>query len=162
MKKRHHRQQTSGTYGPLAELLASPIAPMPKALRLHQLTRMWQGLAAIETAPAPTPDDWRVCSDAVNLMETLVTMGEVQDTNGLLLDAVEALAKAGQRHRQGGAIRLDGKGISATRAVLEDYAQVLDVLSHRTMVRCHRQTEKRIREILAGHKQAHDVEVIDL
>lgn len=162
MKKRHHREQTRSTYGPLAELLASPIAPMPKDKRLHQLTRMWQGLAAIETAPTPTPDDWRVCSDAVNLMETLITMGEVQDTNGLLPDAVDALAMAGKRAMQGHAIRLDGKGITATRAVLEDYAQVLDVLPHRTMVRCHRLTEKRIRQILAGHKQAHDVEVIDL
>jgi hypothetical protein len=158
MKRRTHRK-ASGTYGPLAELLASPIAPMPKALRVHQLTRMWQGLAAIETAPQPTTDDWRVCSDAVNLMETLVAMGELEDHSGLLLDAVAALAMAGKRHTAGGAIRMDGKGIQATRAVLEDYAQALDALPHRTMVRCHRFTEKRLREILAGHKRPHDIEI---
>jgi len=160
--KRHHRPKTSGTYGPLAELLASPIAPMPKGLRLHQLTRMWQGLAAIEKAPAPTTEDWRVCSDAVNLMETLVEMGQVHDPGGLLLDAVATLAMAGKRHTAGGAIRLDGQGIQATRAVLEDYAQALEALPHRTMVVCHRLTEKRLREILAGRRRPHDVEVVDL
>ncbi|EJL90457.1 hypothetical protein PMI15_00270 [Polaromonas sp. CF318] len=161
MKRRSHRK-TTGTYGPLAELLASPIAPMPKALRVHQLTRMWQGLAAIETAPLPTTDDWRVCSDAVNLMETLVDMGQVEDHRGLLLDAVAALAMAGKRHVAGNHIRMDGKGIQAIRAVLEDYAKVLEALPHRTMVQCHRLTEKRLREILAGRKRPHDVEITAL
>ena len=60
------------TYGLLDTLFARPDAPMPEEKRRHQLTRMYGGLHALETAPAPTPDDWRVVSDAVNLMETLV------------------------------------------------------------------------------------------
>jgi len=155
-------QRHQSTYSVLTELFASPTAPMPAASRLHQLTRMWQGLVAMETATKPTTDDWRVVSDAVNLMETLAELGYVRDTDGLLLDAIAAMAMAGKRHTAGQNLRLDGQGIQAIRGVLEDYAQALEQLSHRTMVQCHRLTEKRIREILNGRKRAHDIEVVDL
>lgn len=151
------------TYTHWHVLLADPVKPMAEAKRRHQLTRMWQGLAAIEHAKTPSTDDWRVCSDTVNLMETLVvTMRLAEDTGGLLLDAVAALAKAGKRHQAGGQIRLDGPGITAVRAVLEDYAAMLAALPERTMIDCHRKTEQRIRAILAGRKQPHDVEVMAL
>lgn len=151
------------TYTLWDELLASPTQPMPEATRTSQLTRMWSGLAAIEQAPEPSTDDWRVCSDAVNLLETLVAQGHVQDESGLLPDAITALAIAARRRiTQGHAIRLDAPGIQAVRAVLEDYASALQQLSHRNMVRCHRATEQRIKQIHAGKRQPHDVEVIAL
>lgn len=152
------------TYTLIDEMMASPTEIMPAASRMHQLTAMWQGLRAIELDANPTRDDWRVCSDAVNLMETLVLeMKVTEDMQGLLMDAVTALAKAGQRHKKTGApIRLDAAGIKAVRAVLEDYATMLEAIPHRTMIRCHRLTEKRIREVLRGKRRAHDVEVMDL
>lgn len=149
-------------YSLLDVMMASPVEPLPDSHRVHQLTRMYGGLHAIETAPEPTTDDWRVCSDAVNLMETLVDMGIVEDSSGLLMDAITALALAGKRHRAGGPIRLDAPGIKAVRAVLEDYAAVLDQVPARTMLQAHRQTEKRIHEILQGRKRPHDCEVMDL
>lgn len=141
-------------------LLADPINPMPERDRMHQLTMMWQGLRAIEAEPNPTRDDWGVCSDAVNLMETLITMGIVDDSSGLLNDAIAALALAGKRNLEGKPIRLDARGIQAVRAVLEDYATCLNTLPHRTMIRCHRDTETRLLDILRGRKQAHDVCVV--
>ena len=150
------------TYSLLDEMTASPSQPMRKDRRVHQLAVMWEGLQAIETDPKPNPDHWRVCSDAVNMMETMVEMGVIEDTSGLLLDAVAGLAGAGQRAMRGDTIRLDGPGIRAVRSVLEDYATVIETLSERTMVRCHRRTEKRIREIFAGRKQQHDIEVVHL
>lgn len=148
------------TYTMFDELLASPTSPTPETSRRHQLTRMYQGLAALEKAPEATTDDWRVLSDAVNLMETLVAQGIVEDASGLLMDAITALAMAGRRNLAGGPIRLDAVGIKAVRAVLEDYAAVLDVLPHRTMVRCHRATERRIHEIFAGKRRPHDAELV--
>jgi hypothetical protein len=149
------------TYTLVHELMASPTQPMPQNLRTHQLNRMYSGLRSMETAPTPNTDDWRVVSDSVNLMETLVlNMKICEDASGLLLDAVTALALAGRRHMQGHNIRLDAPGIQAVRAVLEDYAQLLDILPHRVMVRCHRLTERRIQGIQAGHRQQHDVEVV--
>jgi hypothetical protein len=56
-------------------------------------------------------------------------------------------------------LRLDAAGILAVRAVLEDYASLLDTLPERTIVAAHRITEKRIRAILAGKTHTHDVVV---
>lgn len=72
---------------------------------------------------------------------------EVGDSSGLLLDAITAMGKAGERAFNGQPMRLDGPGLQAVRAVLEDYQAALECLPARTMVRCHRMTEKRIREI---------------
>ena len=147
-------------YTILDEMMASPTEPLPLEYRTHQLTRMYEGLAAMEQGESPTTDDWRVVSDAVNLMETLIeTMQVCEDSSGLLMDAITALAMAGRRNLAGAAIRLDGAGIQAVRAVLEDYAALLDVLSARTMIRCHRLTEKRLHELLDGKRKPHDVEV---
>lgn len=151
--------------------MASPSEPIPTENRRHQLTRMYNGLAAMETAPVPTTNDWRVVSDAVNLMETLTVTNngwwlgcdgepvQVKDASGLLMDAITALAMAGRRNLSGGAIRLDGAGILAVRAILEDYADILDVLPARVMIRCHRLTEKRLHELMAGKCKPHDIEV---
>jgi hypothetical protein len=153
-------------------MLASPSEPLAEHLRRHQLTRMHQGLDAMEKAPEPSTDDWRVVSDAVNIMETLIENGpwpdcdgdmvEITDASGLLSDAVTAMALAGKRHKAGGNIRLDGAGIQAVRGVLADYSDLLEVLPARTMIKAHRETERRIHEILAGKKKPHDVEVMDL
>ena len=147
-------------YTILDEMMASPTEPLPAEYRRHQLTRMYEGLAAMEKAPSPTTDDWRVVSDAVNLMETLIeTMQVCEDTKGLLMDAITAMAMAGKRNTAGGAIRLDGAGIQAVRAILEDYAALLDVLPARTMIRCHRLTEKRLHDLLNGKRKPHDVAI---
>lgn len=135
---------------------------MPADRARHQLLRMWGGLVSLEGAPAPSADDWRVCSDAVNLLETLVDMGEVEDGSGLLDDAVRELAHCGKRHLQGKSLRLTAAGIQAVRAVLEDYAACLSALPERTIIRAHRETERRIQQILRGHRRPHDVEVVDL
>ena len=162
-RKKRSRAVTVYTYTVLDEMMASPHAPTPADSRRHQLTRMWAGLANIETADEPTADDWRVCSDAVNLMETLtLDMRVCEDSGGLLMDAITALANAGRRYFSHGVIRLDANGIQLVRAVLEDYAAMLEALPHRTMVRCHRLTERRIHEISAGRLRPHDVEITKL
>jgi len=159
--KRRQQPQVVRTYTHLHELMASPTEPMPKAYRVAQLTRMWSGLSAIETSPKPTARDWRVVSDAVNLLETFIEMGVAEDTTGLLHDATRAMAIAGARHLESGApIRLDGAGMQAVRAVLESYAEILDQIPHRTAVAAHRRTEKRIQGIHTGKRRPHDVEVL--
>lgn len=160
-KQSRRRPAPRRTYTMVEELLASATSPMPAERRRHQLTRMWQGLRAMEADTAPTGEDWAVVSDAVNLLETLVSMGEVADTAGLLPEAVAALAQAGQRHLAGQRLGLTGAGIQTIRAVLEDYAAALELLPARTMVRCHRLTEARLQDILAGRsKLPHDVMVL--
>jgi uncharacterized protein YyaL (SSP411 family) len=142
------------------EMMASPTEPLPVEYRRHQLTRMYEGLASMEKCANPTTDDWRVVSDSINLMETLIeTMQVCEDNSELLMDAITAMAMAGRRNLAGNAIRLDGAGIQAVRAILEDYAALLDVLPARTMIRCHRLTEKRLHDLMDGKRKPHDVEV---
>ena len=161
MRRKKQRARPK-TYTVLDELMASPTEPMPAEYRTHQLTRMYEGLHSLEKADEPSTDDWRVVSDAVNMLETLVVEMKVcEDDSGLLMDAVRALAVAGQRHkREGKPIRLDGPGIQAVRAVLASYAELLEVLPARIMYRCHRLTEKRIHAILDGRTRPHDVEIV--
>jgi hypothetical protein len=160
MKRR--RNITLRTYALIDELTASATSPMPEARRMHQLSVMWQGLAAMERAQTPEKSHWRVCSDAINIMETLVEMGVLQDSQGLLNDAVTAMAMAGKRNLAGGQIRPDGAGIHAVRAILEDYASALEQLTERVVIRAHRLTETRIQEILRGKRRPHDVEVTEV
>ena len=184
-KRRKPHVTVVRTYSLIDEMMASPNRPMSPERRRHQLTRMWGGLHAIETAAEPSNDDWRVCSDAVNLVETLVREGEplpddsgqvaqnwwrdcdgewvqIHDSGKLLMDAVFAMAQAGIRKLNGGHIRLDAAGIQSVRAVLEDYRDLLAVLPERTIIRAHRLTEQRISDIYAGRRRPHDVEIVDL
>jgi hypothetical protein len=173
-KRQRRKQARQRHYTLLDEMLASPTQPLPQGQRVHHLSVMWQGLRALETSPHASPDDWRVCSDAVNLLETFTTHNsghwldcdgctvQITDQSGLLMDAITALAMAGKRHKAGQPLRLDGPGIQAVRAVLEDYAALLDALPHRTVLKAHRQTEGRIAAILAGKRQPHDVEIMNL
>ena len=84
MSTKRRQRRAPHTYNLLDVLAASPTEPMPAATRVSHLTRMWRGLAALERDANPTSDDWRVCSDAVNLMETLIDMQVCSDANGLL------------------------------------------------------------------------------
>lgn len=146
------------TYSVMDMLMADAVKPTPEAKQRHQLTRMWEGLHALEQSPNPTHDDWVVVSDALNLMETLIAMGWAHDPDGLIEEAVQALATAAQRHIDTGApIRLSGAGIQTIRGLLEDYSEALKELPHRTIISCHRKTEKRIQDIIAGRTEAHDV-----
>jgi len=161
--KKRKAQPRPRHYTILDEMMASPTEPLPEKFRTHQLTMMYQGLHAMETAPEPTTDDWRVVSDAINLMETLVVEMKVcEDSSGLLMDAITALAVAGKRNRAGGTIRMDGVGIQAVRSILSDYAELLNMLPARTMYRCHRLTEKRLHDLLDGKRRPHDVEITSI
>lgn len=148
------------TYSVMDVLLANPVKPTPEENRTHQLTRMFGGLHALEQDVNPSYDDWKVVSDAVNMMETLVEMGWATDPDGLIEEASQALGVAGQRHVDKHVpIRLNGVGIQVIRGVLEDYAEALNGLSERIMISCHRKTEKRVQDILAGRCETHDVKV---
>lgn len=156
------RKQRRKTYTLIDEMLASPTEPMPAEYRRHQLTRMYEGLDSMVHGDAPTPEDWGVVSDAVNMLETMVLEMKIcEDQDGTLNEAVRALALAGQRQkREGKPIRLDGPGIEAVRTVLASYADLLETLPARVMYRCHRLTEKRLHDIFDGHRQSHDITIM--
>ncbi len=154
---RKHKQARRSTYSHWDALLASATDPISAEKQQWQLIKMYEGLRSLEQAENPSFQDWIACSDAVNMMETLTELGVCQDGSGLLNDAVEALAVAGDRYKTHNVLRLTGAGIAAIRAVLEDYAEAIKVLPARTLLQCHRITEARIRDLLDGKGKEHDV-----
>ena len=170
MRKPNRRPLPRTNYSLMSEVMASPSEPLPEFWRTTQLASMWVGLDRLKVGVEAAPDDWRCCSDAVNLMETFTVNGPwldcggdrvtIEDAQGLLQDAVTALALAGKRHMAGRKLELLPEEWPAVTAVLEDYAELIAVLPQRQMIRCHRLTEKRIHELLAGRGQKHDVEIV--
>ena len=151
------------TYTLMDEIMSSPNVPISEDRRTYQLTLLYQALAALKLDPQPTKYDWQVCSDCVNLMETLILEMKVcQDQDNLLNDATMALVRAGKRKKDGNNIRLDAEGIKALQALFEDYAVLVAILPERVMVKCFRLTEKRIQDLRKGKKKAHDVEIMEL
>jgi hypothetical protein len=157
-RKRHTPAQTH--YTMMHELMASPTEPLPAERQAWQLGLMEGGLKEMVSGQSPSPSNWRRVADAINIMESLLELGYIEDENGLLKDALEAMAKAGTRYRDGNGLRLDGPGIIAVRGVLEDFAQVMAVLPARTMIKAHRHTEKRIMAMIHGKGLPTDVEVM--
>ena len=145
------------TYSMLNVMMADPDKPMKASSRDHQLTRMWSGLAALETATNPTQQDWIAVSDAVNMMETLVEMGFAEDKDNLIEEAVLILKATAERYKHGQQLRLTGAGIQLLRGILEDYSELTKQIDERTMVHAHRKTEMRIQDILHGRAKEKDV-----
>lgn len=137
-------------YNLLSVLFASNSEPMPTTDRINYLTKMYEALNSLETSDRPNKEDWLLCSDAVNHMETFIEMKVCTDDEGLLQDATHALVKAQRRHLEGFPIRLDGAGIIAVRSLIQDYAECLKLLPHRTVINCHRRTIERMEKILSG------------
>jgi len=147
-----HKKQPKFRYTLIDEMCASPTEPLPEAWQRTELTAMWDGLAQIECGQHPDKFDWGIVTDCINFSIQLTRMGETQDLDGLLDDAMQVVGQAGHRYKAGQPMRLSGPGMQTVRAVLEDYAQVIAVLPARTMIRCHRLTERRVIEILKGMK----------
>lgn len=157
--KRMSKKPVATHYTHWDELMADPVNAMPPAKITKHLTVLWEALASIERSQEPTIEDWRLIADVTNLTETLIThktwpavgggVVEIAD-NGLMDAAQTALAAVINRVDKGLPMRLDAQGITAIRSVLEDYAQCIENITHRGMVRCHRMTEKKIKELLAS------------
>ena len=159
MKKRSPTNSVRTFYTYLDALFASPVAPMPETTRQSWLTRVYLALEAIERAPSPTKADWRILSDVVNLMETMLVHGIVADEDGIKERGKAAMAIAGARYLEGKRMGFDGAGIQAMRALIADMGEIMAQLPHREIVKVHVATEKRIAEIVRGKVKAGDVVV---
>ena len=136
----------------LSLLMANPDKPLKKKLRTAKLNCLYEALRSIEQDADPEISAWNELSTAVKLTDTLINCGpwqlgdlevRVEDSQGLLKDAMQALSIAGLRRLEGKPLRLDGAGIQAVRATLADYATCLENLSERSILRAIIVTRKR-------------------
>lgn len=140
------------TYSVMDVLMASPTEPLPQHKRTFQLLKMYEALHSLERDIAPTNYHWDTVNNAVLMLEALEAMGKVQDPQGLLDDAAEALGKAGFRSMEGKTLRLDGSAIPVVRGVLQDYSEALNALPARVMITAHRKAEQRVMKIVRKHR----------
>lgn len=159
MKKLKHSTRPPVAYSPIEILMASNVHPMPEKTRTHWLTRIHLALDAMEKDAAPTPEDWRILSDAVNLTKAMLENGMVTDESGTYESALEAMAVAGARYLEGKRMGFSGTGIQAMRALVSDMADLMAVVSHRDMLKVHNAAAKRVYEVLRGKTRPGDVVV---
>lgn len=142
----------------LAEVLvASPVDPMPAWDREKRKADADTHLIQLALADKPSILDWRVVAMCGNVVQVLLQQGAVQDEDGLLEEALQALREAATRTVQAGAnIRLSGPGLSAVRSLVGQWGKLLDVLPHRTVLQAFREVHRRLVLMDAGQRQPGD------
>jgi len=147
------------TYSVMDAMMASPDHPMKAQRRDYQMMIIRTSLASIERAENPTTDDWKIISQAINMMEMLVEMGFAKDEDGLIKDAIDAMASSAQRYKDKKVMRFSGNEMKVICGIIDDYQTMIENLDERTMIHCHRKTEMRLQEILSGKKRPTDVRI---
>ena len=147
------------TYSVMDAMMASPDHPMKAQRRDYQMMIIRTSLASIERAENPSTDDWKIISQAINMMEMLVEMGFAKDEDGLIKDAIDAMASSAQRYKDKKVMRFSGNEMKVIRGIIDDYQTMIENLDERTMIHCHRKTEIRLQEILSGKKRSTDVRI---
>ena len=147
------------TYSVMDSMMASPDHPIKAQRRDYQMMIIRTSLASIERAENPTTDDWKIISQAINMMEMLVEMGFAKDEDGLIKDAIDAMASSAQRYKDKKVMRFSGNEMKVIRGIIDDYQTMIENLDERTMIHCHRKTEMRLQEILSGKKRPTDVRI---
>ena len=111
----------------------SPKRPMHPDTYLGSIFQIDAALQSIRTGAGPKLNDWIALADIVGVMDSLKKQHKIYDDDNLINDAVHALAKSSTRAGQGKAIRLDGKGILAVAALMQDYTTCCEQLPERTI-----------------------------
>lgn len=142
-----------GHYSLWDELRADPVQPLAIQDRINTVGKMADSMAALKLDPCPPVEDWRRLSDMVNMVHTLVDMGEMVDSQALLADVFEAMVKASDRYKADQPLRFDGPGVQAMDALFQDFSTAVSVLPARTMIRCHRLTVKRLQAVRKGQQK---------
>jgi hypothetical protein len=146
------------TYSPFAELLADPVNPLPQAKITYHMTKIYEGLDALDQMLHPEVRHWQAVADAANMLDTLSReMDVVSDTDGAIRDGMEVLALAWNRYEHGLPNTLDHDDLTKLRLIVNSYMEAMETLPERVMVRAHRMTEKRMYKILNGQKQEGDI-----
>jgi hypothetical protein len=158
--KRKVKYQKRGllTYSHFHEMFADPVKPLSQDKQVSYLIKIYEGLDALDNMTHPEDHHWQNVADAVNMLTTLVTdMAVMEDPDGVIRDATKTLHGAWKREQSLGYNTLDELEVEALRTAVAEYAEVMETLPERAMVRCHRLTEKRMQEILNGKRREGDL-----
>lgn len=159
-RARPRHPQFKPPYSAMAVMFASTTQPLSQEQRDYQLGIMRRSLHQLQFAEHPTPDNWRDCSDAINVMDTFLGLGWCQDPDGLLQDAIDGMKRAAALAKAGKSMRLDSDGVAAMNAILDDYEACLAAISARSVMEAYNQTVEQIWAIQRGKMR--DAQVVEL
>lgn len=128
-------------------VLPNPLAsmrPLPIEKRRSILLSFHTSLATIERGQHPGIAEWRDLADLVNICETFMRQGkllrdEIAPSIGL---ATEAMCEAGERFKQGRAMRLSGAGLVALRFLIDVHDQCLEGFTEREVALAVAETQR--------------------
>lgn len=135
------------------EVLASAISPMNyRKVNATVDTLRHCVDAVLYGEKAPERWHWVEIVDAVNLIETFIREGYIDDPDGLHCDLHKSMVSAGTRFLSGkvSQLRFDAKGAAALAEFVDGFADMLRELPERKVVRAHRLTIERMERVLAG------------
>lgn len=131
--------------------------PMPANVRNRLVLRAYTALDSLTNGEEGGGiEAWRDLADVVNITETLATHIRIVDFQATVytMAAIVAMKDAQERYKRGMALRLDGKGIEAVRAVLSIYEQVLTLLPERQVEEAMQRTADEVRRLIASGVEA--------
>jgi hypothetical protein len=108
---------------------ASPKRPAIADAYTHNHYHVFDALTAILTGDNPTHQHWVELANAANILEALKQQEHIEDKDGLVRDAMDALARARTRSP----IRLDGAGRNSVITMLDSYIKCCRELPERTI-----------------------------
>lgn len=160
MPKRAHNAHRLH-YSLLDQVTASPTEPLPKASRDRHMTILLTSLEAIAKSPAPKMQDFANLTDPVNILDTFAGMefrdrqtgegGYTLDIDaGIIRAASTALVEAFMRHKTTGQLRLSGPGLAAVREAFSAYAQLVEQLPARVLIKAWRDMAKEMQQAAKG------------
>lgn len=144
-------------YRPRPAYAVSPelyLRPMPEAERERLMLVFRSAVHAMAACQHPGEAEWRDLSDAINTVETLVLMRELDQTDAMpaVNAAIAAMVSAANRFKAGQGMRLDGQGLDAIRTVLGIYEACCEGLTGAKMAQAGKLTAQRIQQELARRR----------
>lgn len=131
--------------------------PISKEARSQLVLRAYTALDAMTKSKlGGDKEAWRDLADIVNVTETMAAKLKMlpPEALGYTGKANEAMKAAQERYKAGKALRLDGVGIEAMRAVISLYDQALKLLTQKQVEEAFVTTQKEVERLIAQGAEA--------
>ena len=157
-KPAHRRANATPLFAYTAfdEMMASPTEPAPTGTHEAGIVGAVRALGAMTSPETASAAHWSVCCMVGNVVETMLQQGLVQDPDGLLQDAFDALKAAAAAAESGAPLLLTGDALTTVEHMMTDWAIVLKTAPARSVIRAFRATATRTKDIAAGRLQPRD------
>lgn len=135
------------------EMLASDVSPLHWRKKAATMQTLKDAISAVLYGDEP-PQRWHWVTiiDALNLTQSFIELGYIDDPDGLHADLKSRLGKAGALflEKKVNQLRLDGLGAVALVEFQEGFEEMLSTLPARKVIKAYRNTDNYCRRILAG------------